>query len=299
MSLPWKHATVWLVLAAGLTTGCGSRKEDPSASDPSLSRELHLLTEAIRTVHERYVDQDRATVDQLISNSLSGLVASIDPYATLEAVGATTREPPDIPEDVALAEAFTREGSNIATIRIYGFVPAARRDLKNIENSLRAKPFNSILLDTRGAHGNDYGIAALVAEWFLPQDEVIGSVVEKQGARRRVFSSRRPPLWGAEVPLVMLIDRHTSGPSEMLAAALRFHHRAHLVGEATAGKTVLQERITLDDQWSLWLTTGRVTDPNGKDITGNPLQPDLSAETGVENIDRIQLEGLRLLQEQN
>ena len=62
-----------------------------------------------------------------------------------------------------------------------------------------------------------------------------------------------------DIPVVILVDAETASAAEVLAAALKDHNRATLVGMPTFGKGAIQYPLRLD-----WLDE---KDPNGKPKT--------------------------------
>lgn len=286
----------WL-LAAALLTACGRREPPPPADTAQRDHELRMFQEGVRTVQERYVDADRVQLDNLISNSIKGMVAEIDPHATLLFNRAQATDPASVPDDVALVELIDLEGHRIIVVKVHGFQPLTRKQVRALESAARNRKDAAILVDARGAAGSDYQAAADLAAWLLPRNSAVGALVEKQGEPARAVTTRRAPVWSAN-PVLMLVDRDTAGPAEWLAGALQFHHRAMLFGEPTRGLTVLQTPVPITDQWTVLLTTGRALNPDGRAITGNPLQPDLAVAPdpdNSENVDWLYLRGIEAL----
>ncbi len=287
---------IGLVAGMALAAGCSVKPRDDQHSAAPEASELALLLETLVTVHERYVDPEAATVDRLIENSLHGMIAALDPHARLE------RNPEQVPSPVPgipPIEISPSTDQSLLVIRVFGFIPSALRTIRSLESAYRNSKPEGILLDIRGATGTDYTVAAALAEWFLPPDSVVGALQEKAVTPPRVWTTRRLPLW-PEAKLVVLVDGFTEGPAELLAAALRFHRRGLLAGEATRGLAIVQATTALSAEWNLSLTTGRILDPDGNVLTDAPLIPDIviAPRPGeVENVDWIYHQGLQALNE--
>lgn len=277
---------ILLLVATTALSGCGGREPDPPADASRRDRELRMFQESVRTVQERYVDADRVSLDILISNSIKGMVAEIDPYATLLFSGAPAAERTAIPDDVALVELIDRGNPRITVLKVYGFQPQTRKQLRALESAARDRSPAAILIDARGAAGSDYQAAADLAAWLLPRNATVGALVDKQGEPARAVTTRRAPVWPS-TPVLMLVDGDTAGPAEWLASALQFHHRVRLFGEPTRGLTVQQTPVPVTDQWTVLLTTGRALNPDGRDITGAPLVPDIQATPDPENRENV------------
>jgi C-terminal processing protease CtpA/Prc len=235
-------------------------------------------------------------LNQLIASSLKGAIRHIDPYA--EFYTATQMLGMAASADVPLLDVL-EEPDGVLAVLVYGFHPSLKKQLRRLESGWRSRRPSGILLDVRGAVGDDYGAAVALAEWFLPRKTPLGAMILDQGATTRALVTKRKPLWLTE-PMVVLIDRHTEGPAEFLAAALRDARRSGLVGESSRGMTMIQSNLPLDGEWIARLSTGRVVGPDGEEFTGSPLVPDHAIAPEVEaetKGDEIRRRGLAVLRE--
>lgn len=284
-----------IVIAVMGSASCGRRESTTPGDEASRRREMDKFVEAIRIVQDRYVDVERVELERIISNSLKGMVTAVDPYAQIYYTGMPHEV--DVPEDVALIEATGPDDSDILSLRIFGFNGVLKKQLRRLESPMREINPSAILLDCRGAHGEDFEAAAAVAEWFLEPGLTIGSLITGQEQREVNMISQKTPLWPTNL-LVVLTDHTLSGPGEFLAAALRAHQRCILVGQPTRGVAVMQTPVRLTDEWTVQLTTGRAREPGGRDITGNPIVPDIIAEPepgNMENVDWVRIRGQAVL----
>ena len=80
------------------------------------------------------------------------------------------------------------------------------------------------------------------------------------------------------MPIIVLVDQGTASASEILAAALRDHKRAKLVGLPTYGKGTVQTFFDLDDGAGLKLTTARYVTPSGNSLESKGLAPDVRVD---------------------
>lgn len=105
--------------------------------------------------------------------------------------------------------------------------------------------FQAVVLDLRGNPGGYLEEAVAMAGLFLGSETVVGV---KDQTETRVITpeeSNKPVYDG---PLVVLVDKETASAGEVLAAALKDHQRALLVGtSATYGKGSVQKLFQLDD----------------------------------------------------
>ena len=78
-----------------------------------------------------------------------------------------------------------------------------------------------------------------------------------------------------DVP-VMLINGGTAGEAELVAGALHDSHRAVLLGSKSFGESAIETVVPIKDHCAIRLTTGRFLTPNGGEIEGKGIEPDLS-----------------------
>jgi len=297
MKIRFGSSSVILLALTVMVISCGKKSPTPDSQDESRRRELELFQDVIRTVQDRYVDVDRVQLDRLISNSLKGMVTAVDPYA--EVLPAGPPEEMIIPPDANMVELGITDQDGIAMLRIYGFNDLLKKQLRRLESDMKDAQPTGILLDCRGAFGDDYSAAAAVAEWLLPRDSEVGSLVKKQGDDVTTLITKRHPIWPTNT-LIVLTDHQLSGPGELLAVALRHYDRCLLVGEPSRGVAVIRTVVQLADDWSVRLSTGLALGPGGINITGNPLIPDIVAQPeagSTENIDWTRMRGISVIRD--
>lgn len=134
-------------------------------------------------------------------------------------------------------------------------------ELEDAVERLRARGATSLILDLRGNAGGLFEEGVKAAGLFLPRGALVASLEGRRGApaeRHVARESRWPTL-----PLTVLVDGGTASAAEIIAAAMRDHGRALLVGTPTYGKGVVQRVVKLSPELSLRLTTARWLTPNG------------------------------------
>ncbi|MEO7520916.1 MAG: S41 family peptidase, partial [Gemmatimonas sp.] len=99
---------------------------------------------------------------------------------------------------------------------------------------------------------------------FLPRGVLVASLDGRRGAVPEQHTNRRSR-WPT-MPMTVLVDGGTASAAEVIAAALRDHGRALLVGSPTYGKGVVQRVVMLTPELSLRLTTARWLTPKGESL---------------------------------
>jgi carboxyl-terminal processing protease len=132
-----------------------------------------------------------------------------------------------------------------------------------------------LVLDLRNDPGGLVDQSIAVADQFLDS----GTIVTIRGRRGSVENQAAHKGGVATtVPVIVLVDQGTASAAEILAAALRDHGRAKLVGEATYGKGTVQTFYDLDDGSGLKLTTARYYTPKGNSLESKGIVPDVVVE---------------------
>jgi carboxyl-terminal processing protease len=146
---------------------------------------------------------------------------------------------------------------------------------------LRADGLQGLILDLRGNGGGSVIAAVAIADAFLnaghDEPRVITTQISRNPARNHVYVARSNttlPDW----PLVVLIDRYTASSAEIVAAALKDHRRAALVGERSFGKNSIQELFVLDNGAALLLTVAHFRSPDELTFSGHGILPQVQLE---------------------
>jgi carboxyl-terminal processing protease len=133
-----------------------------------------------------------------------------------------------------------------------------------------------LVLDLRDDPGGIVDQAILVADQFLDS----GTIVTIRGRKGSVETqSAHKGGVATGVPIIILVDQGTASASEILAAALRDHDRAKLIGLPTYGKGTVQTFYDLDDGAGLKLTTARYLTPKGNFLESKGLTPDVRIDS--------------------
>jgi carboxyl-terminal processing protease len=141
------------------------------------------------------------------------------------------------------------------------------RELEAALRKLVKEGATSIILDIRDNPGGLLDQAFAVSNLFLKKGQM---VVFTRGRSKRDESSYVTEVEGryAEVPLILLVSKHSASASEIVAGAIQDHDRALIVGETTFGKGLVQTIIPLRNNrgYALALTTARYYTPSGRSI---------------------------------
>ena len=88
-----------------------------------------------------------------------------------------------------------------------------------------------------------------------------------------------------DVPLTVLVNGNSASASEVLSGCLKDYGAATLVGEQTFGKGIVQTIYPFADGTAMKLTTAHYYTPEGTDIHGTGITPDVVIEDDPETED--------------
>jgi carboxyl-terminal processing protease len=148
--------------------------------------------------------------------------------------------------------------------------------------SFKKQGVKAVILDLRDNPGGFVDAAVDVAGLWLDNQVV---VTERTGntVKETLRSGSDAVLAG--IPTVVLVNGNSASASEIVSGALQDHKAAKIIGEKTFGKGSVQQLLTLDSGAQLKVTIARWYTPNGKNITGNGITPDVTATLTQANVD--------------
>ncbi len=194
-----------------------------------------------------------------------------------------------------------RDEEGQAVLRISNFDAATVLAVKLALAQAVQENRRGLLIDLRGVAGGDSLVAYEVAGLFTQGE--LGKLVHRDEAIQ-TFTAENKPLWKGR--LVVLTDRGSVGPSEILAAILHEKLAAKLVGKRTFGYAGRMGQKDLSTGGRLIYTDAFFTGPDGEPLREG-LVPDLRvddrsrtlAEVDEEINDLILERGLELLADED
>jgi len=161
---------------------------------------------------------------------------------------------------------------DIAYVSLFDFSAPAADQLQSELETLLAKQPKGLILDLRDNPGGYLQQSLQVADLFLDAG-VIASEKDKNGEGQTFRSG--PNGIAQDIPLVVLVNAGSASASEIVAGALQDRGRAKLVGETTFGKGSVQLPHKLQDGSELRVTIAHWFTPDGRQIDGKGLTPDI------------------------
>lgn len=145
--------------------------------------------------------------------------------------------------------------------------PDCERELEKSLRSLREKGASSVILDIRDNPGGLLDQAFAVSNLFLRKGQLVVFTRGRSKRDEMNYVTETESRY-ADLPLVVLVSRHSASASEIVAGAIQDHDRGLIVGETTFGKGLVQTIMPLRNVrgYALALTTARYYTPSGRSI---------------------------------
>ena len=151
----------------------------------------------------------------------------------------------------------------IADIQPVALTKGKAQEVANKIREEQKKGAKKLILDLRNVSQGDPAEAAAVANLFLNHGVI--TYVQGQKYPKQTLTAD-PQKAITNLPLVVLVNRGTAGPAEIVAAAILDNNRGDVVGDKTFGSGSIQKIIDIPDGSALILSIAKYYTPSGKVI---------------------------------
>lgn len=161
----------------------------------------------------------------------------------------------------------------IGYLRLSVFDEQSASEFEKHLNELQASGAKGIIVDLRQNPGGYLSQCVEIADMLLGK-ELIVYTESRNGDDEEYYSDEQK----VDVQLVVLVDNGSASASEILTGALKDHKAATIVGTTTFGKGVVQIVKPYNENTGFKLTTSQYFTPNGVNIHGIGIEPDVIIE---------------------
>ena len=175
---------------------------------------------------------------------------------------------------------------DIGYIRLTAFDNLTYEDFMKALMGIQSENVKGIVLDLRSNPGGLLNVSVDIADELLGEGTVV--YTEDKYERRQYEESDSKMV---DLPLVVLVNEGSASASEILAGAIRDLDRGTLVGTTTFGKGLVQRIRDLPDGSGIKVTVSEYFTPDGINIHGTGIQPDVIVELN-EDVEGIGLDYL-------
>lgn len=262
----------------------------PAADAPAMSAaerfgalDADQVKQALSVLQQRHVASKSLDAAGLERATLRGLLGELYPGAEL-----TGGEQPKAATSPFRAETLP---GGVGYIRLGSLQAATVTEVEGTLKDFAANKVDALVLDLRATpETGDYDLGAAVAGRFIAQGTPLFSLVDAGGSPRKTFTSEGPQVFKGVI--VIVADDSTAGAAEALAAALRRHVRAMVVGTATSGRAVEFSVVPLGKGQNLRFANAEIRVDGLPAIYPSGLRPDLEVAQDAGVRDNVLADGL-------
>jgi hypothetical protein len=274
-------------LAAQTPSGAALQSPSKSPGVPAASPSIAPTTEdvinslgpadlqaAITLLKSNFVNPDAITDTELSRATVEGLTVRLPRGVMLFPSKENAQA---LPPSAFYSEIIA---GHIAYVRLGSLNSANLQELDKSLGTFAPKKVNAVIVDLRSSGpANDLALAAEFAKRFCPRGKTIFTLRKAAARQDRVFSSDRDPAFRGLV--MVLADGDTAGAAEAIAAALRLHDKALVIGQSTAGRAAEYSDLSLPSGKILRLAVAEMISPEGRSLFTDGVKPDLPIDMSL------------------
>jgi carboxyl-terminal processing protease len=173
---------------------------------------------------------------------------------------------------VALPAAQEQMNGEVGIVKSLVLTKGKAQEISDRIKSLQKKGAKKLVLDLRNNSEGDEEEGVAVANLFLGK----GAIGSLQGQKYdKVSYTADPQKKITDLPLVVLVNRGTAGPAELVASAIQDNSRGDVLGDKTFGEGSVQKLIEVPDGSALILSVAKYYTANGKVIQDTGITPNV------------------------
>lgn len=168
--------------------------------------------------------------------------------------------------------------NNIGYILISEFDTVTQQQFFDAFTDLNNKGMQGLIVDLRDNPGGILDVVNSILDNILPEGLIV--YTEDKAGHKEEYTSDAEHYF--DKPLAVLINGNSASASEIFAGAVKDYGIGTLVGTTTYGKGIVQRLIELGDGTAMKLTISKYFTPNGNNIHGIGIEPDIEVELSDE-----------------
>jgi carboxyl-terminal processing protease len=179
--------------------------------------------------------------------------------------------------EIKLQEVETRMiDDHIGYIALHGFSAPAADQFEAGLKELLDQGADQVVFDLRDNPGGYIDAAQKIASQFVG-DGLIFTQESAGGDVKEYASTGDGIATDTDLPVAVLINGGSASASEIVAAALKEHDRAEVIGEPSFGKNTVQVWGRLENDGGVRITISRWFTPDHNSVAPDGIQPDIDA----------------------
>lgn len=181
----------------------------------------------------------------------------------------------DVTRDIVDVPTVTGEmlDDGIGYIMIAEFGEKTAEEFAEQVRELEDQGMTSMIVDLRDNPGGMVDSVTAILDQILPEGVTVWT--EDKNGNKKEYTSDAACM---DYPMAVLINGNSASSSEIFAGAIRDYEYGTLIGTKTFGKGIVQSIRKLADGSAIKLTTAKYFTPNGENIHGEGIEPDIKLE---------------------
>lgn len=163
---------------------------------------------------------------------------------------------------------------DIGYLQITSFDDVTVHQFTDAYDELKKQGMKGLIIDVRSNPGGLLTSVLEISRQILPKGLIVYTE-DKYGQKNEYTCDGKNEI---DIPLVVLINGNSASASEILAGAVQDYGIGTIVGTTTYGKGVVQNIFGLSDGSAVKLTISNYFTPNGNNIHGIGIIPDVEVE---------------------
>lgn len=168
--------------------------------------------------------------------------------------------------------------NQIGYLSVSQFEDVTTQQYKDALQVLEDEGMQALVIDLRDNPGGVLDTVVKMLDYTLP-DGLIVYTENKSGKRTEYKGTGGHEL---DIPIAVLVNGNSASASEIFAGAMQDYDKGEIIGTQTFGKGIVQTIKPLTDGSAVKLTTAKYYTPNGQNIHGQGVTPDIAVEQGTD-----------------
>ena len=169
---------------------------------------------------------------------------------------------------------YEMKKDNIGYVAVSAFEGTTLSQFQEALEELKAQGMESLVIDLRNNPGGNLSTVCDMLDLILPK----GTIVYTQTKDLECDYYYSDDAHQLDIPMAVLINGNSASASEIFAGAIQDYEWGTIVGTTSFGKGIVQKLYDLADGTCLKMTTSEYFTPNGRNIHGIGIEPDVVVE---------------------
>ncbi len=164
--------------------------------------------------------------------------------------------------------------NKIGYISILEFDKITVEQFEAAVDELENQKMKALIVDVRNNPGGMLDSVVAILDRILPP-KLLVYTEDKNSKREEQYAKDKKKV---TVPMAVLINGNSASASEIFAGTLQDYKTATIVGTTSFGKGIVQSVYPFNDGTAVKLTISKYYTPNGRNIHGTGIKPDVEVE---------------------